>query len=112
MSFENYIRYEDVDDADTRVRRTMPTTTDKPIEEIRRRASAASDGPWNYDHVGGFIAQHKTQCVLVQFWSKQEDDFPNSKANGRFIAHARTDIDFLLAEVDRLKAALEDERER
>lgn len=84
----------------------MSTTTDKPIEEIRQRASAASDGPWNYDHVGGFIAQHKTQCVLVQFWSKQEDDFPNSKANGRFIAHARTDIDFLLAEVQRLQDRL------
>lgn len=56
--------------------------TPERLAEIKARAEAATSGPW--------------------------DDGCSHAVNGEFIAHARQDIPDLVAEVERLRAALSD----
>lgn len=82
--------------------------TDDRLEQIRKRASAIAPGPWHaYDtedswslHSGmmQILKAHKSCAQHAEYWPYIE--------YADFIVHSREDVDYLLAEVDRLKAAL------
>ena len=61
-------------------------TDEQRIEEIRLRAKTASAGPWHYDGDG---------CVRAQTIDIVHDESIRF-CDGRFIAHAREDIPWLL----------------
>lgn len=65
------------------------------LQPIKDRYEAATEGPWDYD--GAMIWAPSGVIFKVDY----EDP------NADFIAHARTDIPILVAEVERLRAALE-----
>lgn len=81
------------------------------IDAIQARADSATPGPWELDEydqaerawvimnsgVGPY--QHAVAAVSI-LWTR-----PRAEANARFIAHARQDVDVLLAMVDRLELA-------
>ena len=81
------------------------------LDEIRARAEAATPGPWAAEReddyewivVGG---TYEPDCRYVI----ADCGFDSPQSNATFIAHAREDIPYLLAEVERLRAALEGER--
>lgn len=96
----------------------MSAMTPERLDEIRERVEAATEGPWrSHDfghageeepssvvvHVGGFdhsdLLTHDTETAVAWMprWDRQESD------NATFIAHARTDVPDLLAEVARLR---------
>lgn len=95
----------------------MSGLTRAALDAIRERAEAATEGPWHsHDfghageeepssivvHVGRFdhsdLRTHDTETAVAWMprWEGQEHD------NATFIAHARTDVPDLLAEVERL----------
>jgi hypothetical protein len=71
---------------------TQPTALD--LDAIEARANAATDGPWrlseDYNDIHASDGDH-----LASYWHT---------ADGAFIAHARTDVPALLAEVRHLTA--------
>lgn len=90
-------------------------TSDIPafLAEIRARAEAATPGPWSaHDfgypgeeepssiviHTGKFdwnaIREGETAIACLPAWDRQESD------NAEFIAHARTDVEHLVAAVE------------
>lgn len=82
------------------------TTLD--LGAIRERAAAASGGPWHDEHT-------EFGCVHIGNYGwvasgpegqgpEYDVDSEQGKADAEFIAHARTDIPDLLAEIDRLNA--------
>jgi hypothetical protein len=97
----------------------MTTTPD--IEGIERRANEATPGPWNIDShaLGIWCPSEKggeTKIFDIRGWGyftgrghgalalSAEEGKRRQTANGDFVAHARTDIPALLAEVKRLRA--------
>jgi hypothetical protein len=70
------------------------------IEEIKARAAAATPGPWKSKINGntvrsyGIISQTRKICSAISTLT----------ADAEFIAHARTDIPDLIAEVERLQS--------
>jgi len=95
--------------------------TKQELDAIRARCEAASKGPWNYidswkgdgsiSHQGNAIAY----LTYDDDWRDMEHRCENNNepdgclcdyalADGDFIAHARTDIPALLAEVEKLQA--------
>jgi hypothetical protein len=79
--------------------------SDERLAEIRRREGAASPGPWE-DFEGDIEGVcHITPHGNVNTMARTGQAY--SHADGAFIAHARADIPELLAEVLRLRAALE-----
>jgi len=80
----------------------QPVTPDR-LTEIQQRADAATDGPW-VDHWWG-IEGESVDVLVVQ------DDYESSRQDFEFIAHAREDIPFLLAELARYQAAVQAVRE-
>ena len=100
----------------------MSGMTRAALDAIRERVEAATEGPWHsHDfghageeepssivvHVGGFdhsdLLTYDTETAVAWMprWERQESD------NATFIAHARTDVPDLLAEVERLRAGIE-----
>ena len=88
------------------------------LPSIRERAAKATKGPWHVyvpsvAHVRvGVDADEQT--IICWGGIDDADDggvhgptVDEARANAAFIAHARTDIPFLLAEVDRLTAQVE-----
>jgi hypothetical protein len=87
--------------------------TPDELQAIRERAEAATPGPW--------VATHRhSQCTAdddetsglgleiegpPEAWNRGQFALG---ADALFIAHARTDIETLLAEVEQLRAALEE----
>ena len=87
------------------------------LDAIRERAEAATEGPW-HSHDFGYAGEEEPSSIVVHVgrfdhsdlrhpdtetavawmprWEGQESD------NAAFIAHARTDVPDLLAEVERL----------
>jgi len=65
------------------------------IDEIERRANAATPGPWKYCSGSGAIEGVNTLIV--------RGAWPNS---GPFIARARADVPALIAEVRRLREVI------
>lgn len=81
--------------------------TDEQLKELERLASEATPGPWNwdsYDHVCCPMVRpedlgNEVCCVSIESQCRYAD--------GLFIAASRTAIPALVAEVLRLRAALE-----
>lgn len=73
------------------------------IEEIRQREVKATKGPWAQDKYHPFIINEGTDvCCGVPFIATtQVTNRQNWKSDAHFIAHARTDIPYLLAELDK-----------
>lgn len=73
------------------------------IEQIKARAEAATPGPWER-HYDGIIRR----VDGLDNWICQEPsgDIRQITADMEFIAHARTDIPFLIQEIERLQAEL------
>ncbi len=67
------------------------------LAAIRAREQAATPGPWSYKEL-----KHYPYEVVVS--PGGDHAFVVWLPDGRFIAHARTDIPWLLAEVERLTA--------
>lgn len=85
---------------------------DIDLEPIKARCEAATEGPWErHDCPPCFERGHED----VQIWAGQgnipitqwlDSECHNVSADAEFIAHARTDVPALVAEVERLHALL------
>ena len=90
--------------------------TPERLAEIKARCETATPGPWVHEvtsdvqRVGpcaGFEDPYdgggpRVVTTVIQAWRKE----PGRLEDLRFIAHARTDVPDLVAEVERLRAAL------
>lgn len=99
---------------------------DARIAEIRERAEKATPGPWSVKQPGehskeyirvvdagapsthGFISAGVAEVCCRRSSSEFKARTPSAReqANADFIAHARADIPFLLAQIDELRDAL------
>jgi len=81
------------------------------LDEIKARWAAATPGPWEFDpdeegsgcnevYYGLMCLANNNRTMLHVHVQKH---YPGSEALGTFIAHAPTDIDALVTEVERLK---------
>ena len=77
---------------------------------IEQRAQAATEGPWHRPHDDGYGCV----CIGDYGWVVAGPNYPSydvdseqGHADAEFIAHARTDVPALVAEVRRLSAALD-----
>jgi hypothetical protein len=78
------------------------------LAAIRARVAAATAGPWHGEHDEfGCVSQgdYGWVCPGPSF-PAYDVDSEQGKADAEFIAHARTDVPLLLAEVERLTAEL------
>lgn len=71
------------------------------IAEIKAREQAATPGPWRYSDVACEIWNEDGDTVVG---GVDSEEVSISDTDTAFIAHARTDIPALLAEVERLAA--------
>ena len=81
------------------------------LDEIKGRCRAATPGPWGWQ--GTILRQerHYGDALLeltIQFICP---NVPILEANCEFVAHAREDVPALVAEVERLRAALREIRD-
>jgi len=77
------------------------------LAEIKARAEAATPGPWEFDYKSYYeIAVYDGDENRIGVCSLG-NMLPEDQANGWFIQRARKDIPALVAEVERLRAALE-----
>jgi len=75
------------------------------LDEIEARANAASGGPWewcDYGNSGQALIQPGSGTHDLNVL-KTTDDWPPNLRDATFIAHARTDVPALIAEVKRLR---------
>jgi hypothetical protein len=77
------------------------------LAEIRERERAATPGPWEVDEACGDVW---SPSIWRSIAIVEDLDLPlvNSEADRAFIAAARQDIPDLLAEVERLRARIQD----
>ena len=68
------------------------------LNEIRARCEAATAGPWGITGGQSHIVYAKNDTVIGECWC------PKHEQNASFIAHARDDIPYLLAELTLSKA--------
>lgn len=86
-------------------------TTDQPLDldAIETRANAATDGPWCTD--SWEIYQGTEYEPGMSLWigetCRGTGSLEQDRADAEFVAAARTDVPALVAEVRRLRAALE-----
>jgi hypothetical protein len=89
----------------------METSTE--IENIRVRCEAARPGPWTAIIEGRDQTSGSSFIMIGEGQKREEDlyltgdDKPVSIPDYDFIANARQDIPFLLAEIERLKGLLD-----
>lgn len=79
------------------------------LEQIKKRCSNASSGPWKA-WIEGRDGTSGTTFVMIGEGAQRRDDIelpgvPDADVD--FIAHARQDIPLLLREIERLKSELE-----
>lgn len=80
------------------------------IEQIKARVDRATPGPWShFQTMSGqyYIGEANDDDAPI---ASMHQGFDEQDRNAAFIAHARTDIPNLIAEVERLQAELEDLR--
>lgn len=95
------------------------------LEAIRRRAEAATPGPWvRWEEHGEIVASPPnrevfkntpgemrggmgTVCEFEEDYDDPEDASYNWEANAEFVAHAREDVPALLAEVTRQRGVIQ-----
>lgn len=85
--------------------------TDADLAEIEARADAATPGPWRVDDKRPpecNIRHEGPGWPICGMWSLSD----NRPENATFIAHARSDVKDLVAEVRRLQGAIETLRAR
>ena len=77
------------------------------LEPIKARDAAATPGPW-YLARGGEINDplYAIAAVLRDAYGDNSLTFGSDKPTGEFVAHARTDVPALVAEVEELRADL------
>lgn len=82
--------------------------TSEELREIEQRCEAASEGPWRYevDEKPGVVTWEHVRGPRP-FALHQSTNHPQDSRDLAFIAHARTDVPRLVAEVRRLQAELE-----
>jgi len=72
------------------------------LAEIRERCEKATKGPWKYDEeLGANFSMISGNGVVVAgipnpLRGDEDEDLPETRANGKLIAAARTDIPYLL----------------
>jgi hypothetical protein len=80
----------------------MSRLTNEQLTEIRKRAEAATAGPWTIEK--------ESYVCNAGFWVTDTVIMPDITSNifeetdAEFIAHAREDVPDLLAEIERLRA--------
>lgn len=78
---------------------TMPPALD--LDAIERRANAATPGTWLYADTIDMVSSIQADAICVcEFYGLQD----RIDRDAPFIAHARTDVPALVAEVRRLRA--------
>ena len=95
--------------------------TEKELQEIRARAEAATEGPWEwrkleYDEDDSDTEMPWLDCAgddpVMDFGDCEQyyptEGTPPNEADAEFIAAARQDVPKLLAEVERLRTVIED----
>lgn len=81
--------------------------SEQQLAEIRARAEAATPGPWCTDDWEIYTGtEYLPWSSLWIGETCRADDCHGSRDDAAFIAAARTDVPALLAEVERLRAAL------
>jgi hypothetical protein len=90
------------------------------LEAIRKRAEAATQGPWYWEKFNPDEDDYDTEMPYLNSEKESIMDFgdgeqfyptegnPPNEADAEFIAKAREDVPKLLAEIERLKLALEE----
>ncbi|WP_372352665.1 hypothetical protein [Streptomyces sp. KL116D] len=81
------------------------TTTPLDLDAIEARATAATPGPWctdSWEIYKGAEYEAGAEWLGETCRAGEMDD---SRADAEFVAHARTDVPALIAEVRRLRAA-------
>lgn len=88
-----------------------PTYTQR-LDQIRARVDQATPGPWRVENPRNVSNDYgSSSCDGITAASGREliitdsGYYPPGVADAEFIAHAREDIPFLLAEIDRLSGA-------
>lgn len=76
------------------------------LEAIKARTDAATAGPWRQTDEHGVIDAGAFPAIVA------DCGFAENAADAAFIAHARADVPALVAEVERLRVALEEIRDR
>jgi len=88
--------------------------TESELQAIEARAEAATEGPWNIEGdepkhlaLSGWSASMWSAGSGYQVLLHRGTSWQPKRSDFEFIAHARTDIPALLAEVRRLRARAE-----
>jgi hypothetical protein len=102
----------------------MSELSDERLAEIEQRCAAATPGPWWVDldrpfTLGGdtvsvealtpdgrYVEREVCSCLLDTDAWPDGPEWLEDAANARFLAHSRSDVPDLLAEVRRLRALL------
>lgn len=85
----------------------METTERLDLSAIKARVEAASLGPWQWEACTEDGMINEVGEVLSAGGMHTEGFVYVSDSDADFIAHARTDVPALLAEVERLRAEVE-----
>ena len=82
--------------------------SDGDLAEIKRRVERATPGPWIHASEGIIETKNPHRRILAMACRGSDRVIPSLPVadNGAFISHARTDIQRLIAEVERLRAML------
>jgi hypothetical protein len=80
----------------------------KRLVAIRERVEAATDGPWRVTTDGDDPPGDYGDSDAEHGWIEPHGAYTADRATNEFIAHAREDVPWLLAEVERLTRALDD----
>lgn len=75
--------------------------TTEQLEAIRKRAEAATSGPWRYNAQYGYLAPVTPQRQIATIANEITRGY-----DAEFITEAREDIPALLAEVERLRGVI------
>lgn len=81
--------------------------TDKELDAVLARAEAATPGPWHATNQVRDDRVWQIEDVKHEDEICDLDNDERAEHNARFIAHARTDVPALVAEVRRLRGGLD-----
>ena len=85
--------------------RVVKKVTEQELQVIKKRVEGATVGPWRLDLWDGLLISEVTKGVVLK--AGQGRMIKAASEDVKFIAHAREDIPALIAEVERLREALE-----